>query len=235
MNRTLPAVAVAVDLAVLTIRGDRLHVLLVERAKPPYRGSLALPGGFFEPHSDQDLEQAAARELAEETGLVAGRLHLEQLGAYSALDRDPRGRVVSVAYVGLGPRLPEPDAGGDAARARWIPVDPAAGVTEPLAFDHAQILADGLAHVQRTIEHTSLAAAFCPDEFTISDLRQVYEIVWGTSLDVANFRRKVLSIDGFLVATDQTRVDGGRPARLYRRGPAKRLSSPILRPAVRSA
>ncbi|MFE2730551.1 NUDIX domain-containing protein, partial [Streptomyces sp. NPDC059349] len=129
--------AVTVDLAVFTIRDGALRVLLVERGQDPYAGRLALPGGFVLP--DESAETAAARELAEETGLsdVTG-LHLEQLRTYSDPDRDPRMRVVSVAFAALVPDPPEVRGGGDAARADWLPYG--TGAYGPLAFDHDRIL-----------------------------------------------------------------------------------------------
>jgi 8-oxo-dGTP diphosphatase len=217
-------VRITVDLVIITIRGDRLHVLLVERDNEPYRGALALPGGFVRP--DEALEDAARRELAEETAIEAGRMHLEQLHTYGAPDRDPRGRVVTVAYLAIAPSLPVPVAGSDARAARWVPVEEA----EHLAFDHAEILADGLERARSKLEGTTLATAFCADTFTIGELRRVYEVVWGVPLDPRNFNRKVTSTDGFVVATGETRSqDTGRPAALYRRGPATTLHPAIMR------
>lgn len=160
--------AVTVDLAVFTIRDGALRVLLVERGQDPYAGRLALPGGFVLP--DESAETAAARELAEETGLsdVTG-LHLEQLRTYSDPDRDPRMRVVSVAFAALVPDPPEVRGGGDAARADWLPYG--SGAYGPLAFDHDRILADAHERVGAGIENTCLATAFCPPEFTLGELR----------------------------------------------------------------
>ncbi|MEV7671604.1 NUDIX domain-containing protein [Streptomyces sp. NPDC088752] len=227
--------AVTADLAVLTIREERLHVLLVERAQEPYAGSWALPGGFVLPR--ESAETAARRELAEETGLsgatVAG-LHLEQLRTYTEPDRDPRMRVVSVAFTALVPDPPEPRGGGDAAQARWIPY----GTHGPLAFDHDRILADAHERVGAKIEYTCLATAFCPPEFTLGELRQVYETVWGVELDRPNFRRKVLATPGFVRAVEgPPRLTGGRgkPAALYRAGGATALHPPLLRPEGRSS
>jgi 8-oxo-dGTP diphosphatase len=225
---TMPRTAVAVDLAVLTVRERSLHVLVVERATPPYRGRFALPGGFLE--DGEDLDQAAHRELAEETGLDAARLHIHQLHSYGAPGRDPRGRVVSVCYVALMPDLPLPVAGGDARAAHWIPVSALAGTARKLAFDHHRLLADAVEHARETLSHTTVATAFCPPEFTIGRLRDVYEIVWGTRLDPANFHRKVTGVPGFLVPTGgKAAGTGGRPAALYRAGPATRLHPAILR------
>ncbi|MFJ4789353.1 NUDIX hydrolase [Streptomyces sp. NPDC088794] len=220
--------AVTVDLAVLTIRSGALHVLLVERGQEPYAGHWALPGGFVEP--SESAETAARRELAEETGLadVTG-LHLEQLRTYSEPDRDPRMRVVSVAFTALLPDAPEPKAGSDAARADWLAYDK----SWPLAFDHDRILADAHEHVGTQLEFTCLATAFCPAEFTLGELRHVYETVWGTALDRPNFRRKVLATPGFVEPVPgAARLTGGRgkPAALYRAGTATTLQPPLLRP-----
>jgi 8-oxo-dGTP diphosphatase len=220
--------ALTVDLAVLTLRAGGLHVLLVERGQQPYAGRWALPGGFVLP--DESAERAARRELAEETGLsdVSG-LHLEQLRTYSEPGRDPRMRVVSVAFTALLPDAPEPHGGGDAAQARWTPYDKAG----PLAFDHDVMLGDAHDRVGAQLEYTCLATSFCPPEFTLGELRQVYESVWGTALDRPNFRRKVLTTPGFVEPVPgAARLTGGRgkPAALYRAGTATTLHPPLLRP-----
>jgi 8-oxo-dGTP diphosphatase len=216
-------VRITVDLVVLTIRDDQLTVLLVERANDPYQGSAALPGGFL--RDDETLDDAARRELAEETALDGDRLHLEQVHTYSAPDRDPRGRVVTVSYLAIAPSLPVPVAGSDARAARWTPV----GRTG-LAFDHDEILADAVERARSKLENTTIATAFCADTFTIGELRTVYEVVWGAPPDPRNFNRKVTGTDGFVVPTGDTRShDTGRPAALYRRGPATTLYPPILR------
>ncbi|MFC8371315.1 NUDIX domain-containing protein [Streptomyces sp. NPDC057238] len=220
--------AVTVDLAVFTLRAGALHVLLVERGQEPYAGRWALPGGFVQP--DESAESAARRELGEETGLtdVSG-LHLEQLRTYSEPDRDPRMRVVSVAFAALLPDAPEAHGGSDAAQARWTPYD----FARELAFDHGRILADARERVGAKLEYTCLATAFCPPEFTLGELQQVYETVWGTALDRPNFRRKVLATPGFVEAVPgAARLTGGRgkPAALYRAGTATALHPPLLRP-----
>ncbi|OLF10526.1 NUDIX hydrolase [Actinophytocola xinjiangensis] len=226
---TIPLVAIAVDLVILTIRSAALHVLLVERAEMPYEGKPALPGGFLATESE-DLDTAAARELTEETGLRAEWLHLEQLRTYGTPNRDPRGRVVSVSYLAIVPDLPEPEAGGDASDANWMPVRQVLRRRAGLAFDHDRILTDGLEHARRKLEHTTLATAFCPPQFTVTELRNVYEIVWGVRLDHRNFYRKVTGTRDFLVPTGtQTKQHGGRPAALFRRGTATALYPPILR------
>ncbi|MFE3328400.1 NUDIX domain-containing protein [Streptomyces sp. NPDC059176] len=228
-----PPFAVTVDLAVFTVRDGELQVLLIERGQEPYKGDLALPGGFILP--GESAGQAARRELAEETGLAAdtaAALHLEQLRTYSDPDRDPRMRVVSVAYAALVPDLPEPQGGGDAAHAQWTPWRSHGR----LAFDHDRILSDAHDRVGAKLEYTCLATAFCPAEFTLGELRQVYETVWGVELDRPNFRRKVLTTPGFVEAVaGGARLTGGRgkPAALYRAGPANALHPPLLRPEGR--
>jgi 8-oxo-dGTP diphosphatase len=235
-----PAVAVTVDLVVLTVRESRLCALLIRRGEEPYVGLTALPGGFVRP--DESLSAAAERELAEETGLADLPVHLEQLATYGAVDRDPRMRVVSVAYLALAPDLPAPKAGGDAADAHWVPVaellpelfpDVKPERTRPpSAFDHARILEDGVERARAKLEYTPLAAAFCPPEFTVGELRRVYEAVWGVALDPRNFHRKVTGTPGYVrPAGGTTTRQGGRPAQLFTRGDITLLNPPMLRPA----
>ena len=226
-----PPFAVAVDLAIFTIREGALAALLVERGSEPYAGSWALPGGFVEP--DEDAESAAWRELREETGLDRSAGHLEQLKTYSAPDRDPRMRVVSVAHVAFAPDLPEPGAGSDAANARsWAVEDVLDHEQVTLAFDHGEILADARERIRAKLEYTTLATEFVSEPFTLPDLRRVYTAVWGTPPDLGNFRRKVLGTEGFVVPTEsQGSTGGGRQALLYRRGAAKVIQPPMLRTA----
>ncbi|EGD43340.1 DNA hydrolase, MutT/nudix family [Nocardioidaceae bacterium Broad-1] len=220
-------VAVTVDLVVLTVRDDALCALVVRRGIEPFAGAWALPGGFV--LEDEGLEEAAARELAEETGLQPGSVHVEQLATYGAPGRDPRARVVTVAYLALAPDLPVPAAGSDAADAQWCRVD-ALLAGDHLAFDHAAILRDGVERARSKLEYSPLGAAFCAEEFTVAELRRVYEIVWGERLDPRNFHRKVTKTEAFLEPTGATTTrDGGRPAQLFRRGSAEHLHPPLLR------
>ncbi|MCW2912980.1 MAG: hydrolase [Actinomycetia bacterium] len=274
--RAYDPVAVTVDVVALTIRDGVLHVLLVRRGLPPYEGMWALPGGFVRIADEEELAHAAARELAEETGLltkedslvsgavgrvmdvadpvagpvadpqeILGRVHLEQLGTYGSPGRDPRMRVISVAYLAFGPELPDPEAGSDAADAEWVPVEALGladaaragqrpGTTRKLAFDHARILADGLDRARSKLEYTPLATAFCAPEFTMPELRAVYEAVWGEELHAGNFHRKVLSVPGFVESTGATTDRGGRRGgprpRLYHAGDARLLHPALLRP-----
>jgi 8-oxo-dGTP diphosphatase len=223
--------AVAVDLAVLTIRTDRLCALLERRGHPPFKGKWALPGGFVGP--GEDLADAAARELAEKVPLEGSLIHLEQLASYGRPGRDPRGRVVSVAYLALAPDIRAPESDADAADTRWEAVGGLLGEPRRLAFDHGRILADGVERARAKLEYTPLGAAFCSAEFTIAELRRVYEVVWGAPLDPRNFHRKVTSTPGFVRATGRrTTRDGGRPAQLYRAGDASVLYPPLLRPSL---
>ena len=137
-------------------------------------------------------------------------------------------RVVSVAYLALVADLGEPRAGGDAGLAYWQVVEP----ESPLrwAFDHGAIVADGVERARAKLEYTTLATQFCEPEFTVGELRDVYEIVWGAAIDARNFHRKVMATDGFVEPTGATTTrGGGRPARLYRRGSESELHPPLVR------
>ena len=225
-----PPVAVTVDVVTFTIVDDQLQVLLVRRGQDPYIGDWALPGGFVLP--DEDLDAAARRELKEETGVVATQGYLEQLGTYGTPERDPRMRVVTVAYWAILANLPEPRGGGDAADADLFPVVMVEADALQLAFDHDKIIAEAVERVRSKLEYTTLAAQFCPPEFTISQLRRVYEAVWNARLEPANFHRKVTRTPGYLRSTgDRTdpSAGGGRPARTYQTGDVAPISLPIQR------
>jgi 8-oxo-dGTP diphosphatase len=229
--RAFPPFAVTVDVVLLTVREGVLSVLLVERDTHPYRGRLALPGGFVAPA--EDLEAAAVRRLEQETGVRRDAAHVEQLGAFGDPRRDPRMRVVSVAYLVFAPDLPAPTPGVNTSWVAWVPVkavDP-----QRLAFDHATVLDAGVERARAKLEYSPVAAAFCGEEFTVGDLRRVYEAVWGVALDPRNFHRKTTGTPGFLVPVGRDSAPGpggGRPAALFRRGDATLLHPAMLRPGA---
>jgi 8-oxo-dGTP diphosphatase len=223
-----PIIGVTVDVVVLTVRDGGLCAVAVRRGSPPYRGRWALPGGYVE--VDEDLPDAARRELAEETGVDTRSARLEQLATYGAPRRDPRGRTISVSWLAVLPHAVDPQAGSDASHAQWKPVDWLLGRTARLAFDHRRIVADGVERARSRLEYTNLATAFVDPEFTIAELRTVYETVWGHPLDAGNFHRKVTRTDGFVEATGRRRSAGrGRPAELFRAGPEEWLHPPLTR------
>ena len=214
--RAFPPVAVTVDIVIFTIREKELQVLLIERGVEPFLGRWALPGGFLKP--DEDLDAAAARELCEETGIVSEADYLEQFGAYSSPKRDPRMRVVTVAYWAISSDLPDPAGGGDAVAARLVPVSTIEQGEIELAFDHYEIMRDAVKHALSRLESPQIAAKFCPPQFTISELRKVYETVWNTSIDQGNFQRKFRASSMFMNRSSvigSSGPRGGRPASLW--------------------
>jgi 8-oxo-dGTP diphosphatase len=202
-------VHVTVDIVIFALRDWELHVLLIQRGLSPFRGRWALPGGFG--RKEESLEAAARRELEEETGVRD--VYLEQLYTFGDPDRDPRGRVVTVAYYALltGEATPVV-AGTDAGAARWIP----ARRHPSLAFDHGRILTYALERLTNKLEYTTVGFQLLPKKFTLSHLQRVYEAVLGRNLDKRNFRRK-MALLGILEPLDQWVQDGrSRPAQLYR-------------------
>jgi 8-oxo-dGTP diphosphatase len=224
-----PAFAVTVDIVILTMSAGALHVLLVRRGEAPFEGMWAIPGGFKRPH--ETLDEAARRELADETGVEGGGL-LTQFGAYGDPGRDPRMNVVTVAYLAPLREVGDVVAGTDAAEASLVPVlDVLDGELE-LAFDHQKIVRDAVERVRVELDFTDIATAFVGPTFTMAELRSVYEAVWGVELDAANFRRSIVSEDGWVIPTGrraQPGSAGGRPAELYRPGPAWSHGGPIHR------
>ncbi len=231
--RQFPPFAVTVDPVILTMDAGRLSVLLVRRGAEPFKDQLALPGGFKRP--DETLDQAAARELREETGLHPAA-HLEQFKAYGDPGRDPRMNVVSVAYIAIVPAITGLEAGSDAAAAGLYPVADVLAPGTELAFDHGRIVSDALERTAVELERTALATAFVGSTFTLRELRSVYEQVWDTRIDPANFRR-ALTGKGALyvkpVGTSQAPgTSGGRPPGLYRATAAWNERPPLRRPRV---
>ena len=204
-----PRPAVTVDIILFVFQQDQLRVLLIRRANDPYKGKWALPGGFV--RVDETLDNAARRELEEEAGLKD--VFLEQLYTFGTVNRDPRERVVSVAYYSLVKLAAHSTkAATDAADARWFPVSE----VPKLAFDHAEILATALARLKGKVRYEPIGFELLPPKFSLSQLQNLYEAVLGSELDKRNFRKKVLSFD-LLVPLKETQMTGRhRPAQLFR-------------------
>lgn len=205
-----PHPAVTTDIVVFTVDEGVLKLPLIRRKVAPYQGRWALPGGFVE--IDESVDACAARELAEETGLAG--IYLEQLYTFGEPKRDPRERVISVAYYALAPlRGLILRAGSDAADAAWHDIDD----LPRLAFDHGDIVAMARERVRAKIEYSTLGLMFMPDSFTLSDVQGLYEIVSGQPRDKRNFRKWLLALD-VVEETGEMRAEGAhRPAKLYRR------------------
>jgi 8-oxo-dGTP diphosphatase len=204
-----PQVSVTVDIVIFTIRDDALQVLLIRRGIPPFQGRWAIPGGFVLP--DESLDDAARRELREETGVED--VWLEQLYTFGDPRRDPRGRVVTVAYFALvSPDLAPPLAGSDAAEARWWP---AANTPTPLAFDHDRILETALERLRGKLAYTAIGFELLPKKFTLSQLQRVYEAILGEELDKRNFRKRVDALGVIRPLNESTSAGAGRPAQLF--------------------
>jgi len=199
---------VTVDIVIFTLREGSLQVLLVKRGVPPFEGQYAIPGGFI--RGDESLEEAALRELHEETGLR--NVFLEQLYTFGDPKRDPRGRVITVAYYALiaSDKL-SLVAGADAAEAQWFP----ASSVPPLAFDHKSILDYALERLRNKLEYTTVGFQLLAEKFTLGELQAVYEAILGRPLDKRNFRRK-LALLGILKPLREWRRTGRKPAQLFR-------------------
>jgi 8-oxo-dGTP diphosphatase len=211
-----PRPAVTVDLVAFTIVDTDLKVLLVKRDQHPFKGAWALPGGFLRLDQDPDLERAAERELHEETGLDPSKVYLEQLYTFGAAGRDPRMRVVTVAYYALvRPDLaPFVEAGGDAAGCAWHRT----AELPRVAFDHARILDKAIERVRGKIDYTNIAFELVPPTFTVAELRAVHEVLKGQSYDHGNFHRrfKRMLTDGVIERAPGKRITSARPALVFR-------------------
>ena len=198
---------VTVDIVVFTVHEETLQVLLIERGIDPFKGLYALPGGFV--LAEETLEQAAFRELFEETGTKD--VYLEQLYTFGDPHRDPRGRVVTVAYYALVPTDKSPLlAGTDAAAAGWYPVS----ALPPLAFDHGKIVEYAVDRLRNKLEYTNVGFQLLPAKFTLSALQALHEAILGKPLDKRNFRRKVLGL-GLVKPSKEMQATGRKPARLF--------------------
>ncbi len=202
--------SVTVDVVVFSILNEQLKVLLIKRKAWPYEGMWAIPGGFVK--MDESLEDAAYRELAEETNVTGEEVYLEQLFTFGEPDRDPRTRVITVAYVALvGADKLNPQAADDAEDVDWFSVYD----LPALAFDHDKILDYALTRLRYKLEYSAVGFQLLPEKFTLRELQDAYEIILGTTLDKGNFRSKLRKTQ-VVEKVDGYRDTGGRPARLYR-------------------
>lgn len=200
-------VRVTVDMVIFSIRRRELHVLLVKRGIPPFMGEYAIPGGFL--RADESLEEAAKRELHEETSVRD--VYLEQLYSFGDPARDPRGRVVTVAYYALvSSEHMDLSAGTDAAEAEWVAVKR----IPPLAFDHARIVAYALERLRNKLEYTTVGFQLLPKKFTLAELQAVYEAILGKKIDKRNFRRKMALLK-ILKPLKEWKETGRKPAQLF--------------------
>lgn len=201
-------IKVAVDIIVFTVIKENLNVLLIKRKYDPFKGQYAIPGGFVK--DDESLEQAAARELQEETNVK--NIFMKKLTAYGAVNRDPRGRVISIAYIALvDSEKFNLKATTDALKAKWVRVDE----IKELGFDHITILQDCLKELRHDIQTTNIAAQLLPKRFTLTELQRLYEKILNKLLDKRNFRKKIKELN-VLKATSETRMEGAhRPAQLH--------------------
>ena len=200
------SIRVTVDIVIFAIREAALQVLLIRRGVAPFKGRMAIPGGFV--HENESLEQAAQRELEEETGV--GKVYLEQLYSFGEPRRDPRERVITVAYYALIPGDRPLHAGSDASSAVWCPVEK----LPPLAFDHERILCYALERLRNKLDYTTVGFQLLPRKFTLSELQRVYETILGRKLDKRNFRKKIELLK-ILRPLGEWRHTGRKPARLY--------------------
>ncbi len=203
-----PHPAVTTDIVIFTIKEEQLNVLLIRRASEPHKDGWALPGGFVE--IDEGLEHSALRELKEETGITG--VYLEQLYTFGKPERDPRERVISVAYYALVPighiRL---QPASDARDAGWCRISE----LPQLAFDHRHIISMAQQRLAAKLDYSTIALQFMPERFTLSELQKVYEIILGGALDKRNFRKKVLAYGCLKDSGEERRHGSHRPARLY--------------------
>jgi 8-oxo-dGTP diphosphatase len=204
-----PHPALTTDVVIFTIRDNQLKLLLILRGGEPFKGRWALPGGFVQ--LDEDLDTAARRELAEETGIK--NVYLEQLYTFGAVARDPRERVISVAYYALIPSDQiSLQAATDAEAVGWFSLDE----LPPLAFDHQQIVDMAHRRLVAKLDYSTIAFQFMPREFTLSELQNVYEIILREEMDRRNFRKWVLALEQIEETGEERREGPHRPARLYR-------------------
>ena len=204
-----PHPAVTTDVVLFTIRDEKLQLLLIRRRNPPFQGQWALPGGFLD--MDEDLANCALRELKEETGI--GDVYLEQLCTFGQPDRDPRERVISVAYYGLAASESmtlKPDT--DASEAAWFALE----ALPDLAFDHRQIVEKARERLAAKLDYSTIAFQFLPPQFTLSQLQDVYETIRSEPMDKRNFRKWILGRNLIEETGGERRNGSHRPAKLFR-------------------
>lgn len=199
---------VTVDIVLFTVIQNRLKVLLIQRRQPPFDHMWAIPGGFI--HVGETLEQAASRRLFEET--TVNNIYLEQLGSFGSPKRDPRARVITVAYYALtSAEKLHLEAHANAEDVSWFTVSE----LPELAFDHREIVEQALGQLRYHLEDSAVAFQLLPEKFTLTELQRVYELILGKTLDKRNFRKKILASD-VLKDTGETKMEGyHRPAQLY--------------------
>ncbi len=200
--------SVTVDVVIFSLHNENLRVLLIQRKYEPYQGAWAIPGGFVQ--MNESLEEAARRELMEETAV--SNVYLEQLFTFGEPNRDPRTRVITIAYIALVPHdAIQPQAGDDAAQADWFSV----ADLPDLAFDHQKIIDYALTRLRYKLEYTTVGFELLPDQFTLTDLQRAYELILGEQLDKRNFRNKIAAAE-ILEESGKMKQEGkGRPAKLY--------------------
>jgi 8-oxo-dGTP diphosphatase len=198
---------VTVDIVLFTIRERSLHLLLIRRLAKPFENRYALPGGFI--RDDESLDAAATRELREETGVE--KVYLEQLYTFGEPKRDPRGRVITVAYYALVPHTGTLRAGTDASDAAWFPV----ARLPSLAFDHRKIVEYAHQRIRNKLDYTGVGFELLPQKFTLTELQLVHEAILGETLDKRNFRRKIIQ-KGIVKPVKEWQQTGRKPAQLYR-------------------
>ena len=202
-----PHPAVTTDCVIFGFNGERLQVLLIERGIEPYKGHWAFPGGFLK--MDETAEEGAKRELKEETGLADA--YIQQLHTFSNPDRDPRERVITIAYYALV-KIQEVKGGDDAASARWFPLDE----IPPLAFDHDYILRMATQRLREQIHFQPIGFELLPEKFTIKELQSLYEAILGINFDRRNFAKKMLHLEILTELDETVWPTPKREARLYK-------------------
>lgn len=198
---------ITVDIVLFTILERQLHVLLIRRLAEPFRGSYALPGGFV--LENESVDEAAHRELQEETGVE--KVFLEQLYTFGEPNRDPRGRVITVAYYALVANSHILRSGTDAADAAWFSLNK----LPPVAFDHQNIIEYAQQRLRNKLDYSNVGFELLPEKFTLTELQLVHEAILGANLDKRNFRRKILQ-QGIVEPSKEWQKTGRKPAQLYR-------------------